>query len=482
MYLITYRKKLNAEKGRFEFDTPLTFLQANEMLIDSVMKYKQTGHSMKVGYKIIEIQSNESIFNATITIDRDISSLFELIRQNSNTPKSVIDHIRKVENREIIETEESLSFHAIHIEEKEKLDQLRAEKNSIQQQLKQDEKERQQRDLEHQKKLKEIQEEKKALEKSIEMKEKEAAAKESKRLEALRVLEEEKIKAQQMMEEKKELDRKKKEEHEKRLKEVEEESKKAEIDLARTEAELEKQELERKKELRELEEKKLESTRKVNILKAENDKDDLEHQKELLTFTQPNPEIAVSSEISSSPTIVVPKQTMKERLQELDMEEVKRLSLQFMKYSAKSSIRNTKKAYTLFKEYRAKKLAEKEEKKKATEKKLEIEEKIALEKIKFIEELKKDREQQEKEIQKAVRVKEKEMTKQNRIEKRYIAAMKKSPTGRKSFNLVGTLLKIAAFFVVMVAIIYIFHLGDTFPILKNIEYFVDDFISTYSNS
>ncbi|WP_382549394.1 hypothetical protein, partial [Streptomyces sp. NPDC057131] len=89
-----------------------------------------------------------------------------------------------------------------------------------------------------------------------------------------------------------------------------------------------------------------------------------------------------------------------------------------------------------------------------------------------------DREQQEKEIQKAVRVKEKEMSKQNRIEKRYIAAMKKSPTGKKSFNLVGTLLKIAAFFVVIVAIIYIFHLGDTFPILKDVENYVDQFISS----
>lgn len=475
MYRIIYRNKLNAEKGRFEFDTPLTFLKANEMLIESVSRYKQTGLSMRVGMKIVEIQSWEGIFNTSITIDKDIPSLYEVIRQKSNTPKAVTEYAMKVESREIIEWEENSSF-PTNGEEKEKLEILRAEKNSIQQQLKKEEKERQQRDLEHQKKLKEIQEEKKALEKSIETKEKEAAVKESQRLAALRVLEEEKDKAQQMMEEKRVLNRKKEEEYEKRLRKVEEEAKKAELDLASTETELEKQKLERKKKLQELEEKKLESTRQVIILKAENDKGNLEHQKELLSHTLPNPQEAISNEDTASPTIVVQKLTMKERLQELDMEEVKKLSLQFLKYIVCSSVRNAKKAYMMFREYRAKQLVEKDEKKKASVKKLEIEEKIALEKIKFMEELKRDRKQHEIEIQKAVRVKEKEMSKQNRIEKRYVAAMKKSSTGKSSFNLVGTLFETAAFFVVIITIIYIFNLGDTFPILKDIEKYVNHLV------
>ncbi|TRZ39295.1 hypothetical protein CEQ21_07965 (plasmid) [Niallia circulans] len=480
MYLIIYKKKLNAEKGRFEFDSPQTFAKANEMLIESVSRYKQTGLSMKVGYKIIEAQSGESIFNSTISIDKDISSLYEIIRQNSNTPKTVTEYAIKVENREIIETENEFSFNN-NVEEKAKLEQLRAEKNNIQQQLKKDEKERQQRELEHQKKMKEIQDEKEALEKSIALKEKEDAVKESQRIEAVRLLEEEKIKAHQRMEEKKELDRKKKEDHEKRLKQVEEDAKKAEIDLANTEVEFEKQELERKKELQALEEKKLESTRKANVLKAEKDKDDLEHQKELLSFTSSDPEIAVANEVLPSPSIVVPKLTLKERLQELDFEEAKRLLIQFIKFSVRSTISNSKKGYTIFKAYRVKQLDAKEAKKKATTKKLEIEEKIALEKIKFMEELKKDRDQQEKEIQKAVKLKEKEMNKQNRIEKRYVAAMKKSPI-KKQFGLVGFLLKTAAFLVVLAAIIYIFHLGDTFPILKDIENYVDNLISSFKRS
>ncbi|MEI2405909.1 hypothetical protein [Niallia taxi] len=477
MYRIIYRNKLNAEKGRFEFDTPLTFLKANEMLIESVSRYKQTGLSMRVGIKIVEIQSLEGIFNTSITIDKDIPSLFEVIRQKSNTPKSVTEFAMKVESREIIESEENFSF-LKNVEEKEKLEQLRAEKNSIQQQLKKEERERQQRDLEHQKKLKEIQEEKKLLEKSIEMKEKEAAVKESQRLEVLRVLEEEKVKVQQIMEEKRELNRNKKEEYEKRLKEVEEEAKKAELDLAYTEAELEKRKLERKKELQELEGKKLESTRQVNILKAENDMENLDYQKELLSFTPTNPEVASSNIIASSPTIVVPKLTMKERLQELDLNELIKLSFQFLKYIVCSTVHNSKKAYMIFREYHAKQLVEKEEKKKASVKKLEIEEKIALEKIKFMEELKKDREQHEKEIQKAVRVKEKEMSRQYRIEKRYVTAMKKSPTGKKSFNLVGTLFKTAVFFVVIILIIYILNLGDTFPILNDIENYMDHLVSS----
>lgn len=481
MYLIIYKKKLNAEKGRFEFESPQTFLKANEMLVDSVSRYKQTGLSMKVGYKIVEVQSGESIFNSTISIDRDIPSLYEVIRQNSNTPKSVTEYVRKIENREIIESEEDFSFNNNHVEEKAKLEQLRVEKNSIQQQLKKDEKERQQKELEHQKKMKEIQDEKEALEKSITLKEKEAAVKESQRIEALRILEEETIKAQQRMEEKKEIDRKKKEEHEKRLKQVEEEAKKAEIDLANTEVEFEKQELERKKELQELEERKLESTRKAILLKAEKDKEELEQQKELLSFTSSESEIVATNEVLPSPSIVIPKLTLKERLQELDFEEAKRLFLQFIKYSVRFTIRNSKKGYTMIKEYRVKQLATKQAKKKDATKKLEIEEKIALEKIKFMEELKKDRDQQEKEIQKAVRLKEKEMNKQNRIEKRYVAAMKKSPI-KKQFGLVGFLLKTAAFLVVIAAIIYIFHLGDTFPILKDIENYVDSLISSFKRS
>ncbi|MFF9143205.1 hypothetical protein ACF09G_37460 [Streptomyces albogriseolus] len=482
MYLIIYKKKLNAEKGRFEFDSPQTFLNANEMLIESVSRYKQTGLSMKVGYKIIETSSGESIFNSTISIDRDIPSLYDVIKHNSNTPRTVTEYVRKVESREIIESIEDFSFNSNHIEEKAKLEQLKAEKNSIQQQLKKEEKERQQRDLDYQKKMKEIQDDKAALEKSIALKEKEAAVKESQQIEALRLLEEETLKAQQIMEEKKELDRKKKEEHEKLLKQVEEEAKKAEIELASIEADLEKQELERKKELQEFEGKKIESTRQVNILQAENDKNNLEHQKELLGFTHSEPEIAVASELSPSPSIVVPKLTIKERLQELDFEEVKRLFLQFLKNSVKTSVRFSKKAYTMFKEYRIKQLAAKEEKKKDAAKKLEIEEKLAFEKIKFMEELKKDHEQQEKEIQRAVKLKEKEMSKQHRIENRYVAAMKKSPVRKQKLGLGSFLLKSVAFLVVIVAIIYVFHLGDKFPILMEIENFVDNFISSISST
>ena len=201
MFLITYKKGLNAEKSKIEFDRPLTFSDANEMLLEAVIKYKQTGQSMKIGYKIIEIESGESVFNSKIVIDRDISSLFQLIKENSNTPKIVVEYITKVENREISETENTISFNN-HVEEKARLEQLKAEKSDILQQLKKDEKERQQRDIEFQRKMQEIQDEKKALEKALQLKEKEEAVKESQRIEALRKLEEEKINAMRLMEEK----------------------------------------------------------------------------------------------------------------------------------------------------------------------------------------------------------------------------------------------------------------------------------------
>lgn len=473
MFLITYKKGLNAEKSKIEFDRSLTFFDANEMLLEAVIKYKQTGQSMKIGYKIIEIESGESVFNSKIVIDRDISSLFQLIKENSNTPKIVIEYITKVENREISETENTISFNN-HVEEKARLEQLKAEKSDILQQLKKDEKERQQRDIEFQRKMQEIQDEKKALEKALQLKEKEEAVKESQRIEALRKLEEEKINAMRLMEEKRNLDKKKKEEHEQRLKEVEDEAKTAEIELASIETELEKNELERKKELQELEAKKIEADRKVSVLKAENDKEEVQHQQDLIDYKKID-EVPTLPQENFQSTVVVPKMTFKERLQELDFEEVKTLSIRLVKSGAKGSVNGSKKAYALMKNYHLKRTAEKQEKLKNLNKKVEIEEKLALEKIKFMEELKKEKLNQEKEIRRAVRQKEREESKQAKIEDRYRAAKKKR-LGRIPIYGSGSfkfLFSTVALIAISLGCINYFSLGDKFPILSEVQNYVE---------
>lgn len=472
MFLITYKKGLNAEKSKIEFDRPLTFFDANEMLLEAIIKYKQTGQIMKVSYKILEMESGESVFNSKIVIDRDISSLFHLIKENSNTPKIVIDYITKVENREIDEIEDTISFNN-HVEEKAKLEQLKAEKNDILQQLKKDEKERQQRDIAYQRKMQEIQDEKKVLEKALKLKEKEEAVKESQRIEALRKLEEEKINAMKLMEEKRNLDKKKKEEHEQRLKEVEDEAKEAELELASIETELEKNVLERKKELQELAAKKIEAVRKVSVLKAESDKEEVQHQQDLIDYKKIDEVPTLPLENYQS-TVVVPKMSLKERLQELDFEEVKAMSIRLVRVGAKGSIDGSKKAYTLMKNYHLKRTAEKQEKLKNLNKKVEIEEKLALEKIKFMEELKKEKLNQEKEIRRVAKQKEREESKQAKVEDRYRAA-KKRKIGRIPIYGSGSfkfLFSTVALVAISLVCINYFNLGDKYPILIELQNYV----------
>lgn len=482
MFLITYKNGLNSERSKIEFDLPLTFLKANEMLIEAVTKVKQTGQNMKVSYKIVEIETRESVFNSKILIDGDITSLYQLIKENSNTPKSVIDYVVKVENRDVIEAEDVISFNN-HVEEKGRLELLKAEKNDILQQLKKDEKERQQRDIEHQKKMKEIQDEKKAIEKSIQLKEKEEAVKESQRIEGLRLLEEEKRKNMQLMEEKRNLDKKKTEEHEMRLKQVEEEAKKAEIELTSIETELEKNELERKKELQELEEKRLEADRKVCVLKAEDDKEEVKHQQELIDYKSLDESPSLPKG-NYQTTMVVPKLTLKERLQELSFEEIKGRSIQFVKISAKGSVNGSKKAYRLLRNYHSKRTAEKQEKLEILNKQVENEEKLAIEKIKFLDELKKDRLKQEKELNRAAKQNEIEAKQQEKIEDRYRAAKKKR-LGRIPIYSSGSFKFIfgaVAIIIVALRVIHYFNLGNTLPILNELGSYMDDFISMILNA
>jgi len=488
MYLITLRQMSDVDIPKIEYDRPLTFSKANDMLLEAVMKYKQTGQQFKLGYRIINIESGESIFNARFTISKDTDSIFQVIRIAHSVPKEVVEYVSGVESKSVEETEVDVSFNN-HVEEKAKLEQLKAEKNNIQQQLKNDEKERIQRDLDYQRKMKAIQDEKEALEKALQQKEKEEAFKEAQRLEALRKLEEEKREYEQRMEEKRNQDKKKKEEHERRLKQVEEEAKASQIELASMEAELEKSVLERKKELQELEEQKAEVERQANLLKAESEVEEVQHKQKLqehMPSQQPipgtidvpiNPPGVASASMQTTAT-VVPKLTMKERLQELDFEAVRNYSGQAIKLTAKASVKGSKRAYKLAKDYRASRKAAKQEKQEQLSKKLDFEEKLATEKIKFMDELKKDKLLQEKELKKEARKKLKEMEKQKRIEDRY-RAEKTRKFRSPSLKPLKNVLAMVVFIGLVLGVVYYFDMGNGIPVIDSVKAQIDELVSQF---
>ncbi|KGX85173.1 coiled-coil domain-containing protein [Pontibacillus litoralis] len=472
MFLIAYKKgpNPNVEKSKIIFDRPLTFTDANDMFNELVQKYKQTGQSIKIGYKIIQLETGESVFNSKLIIDHDILSIFKAITDNKNTPKNVVEYITRVENREIIESDEA-NYVNDHIEEKAHLNSLKEEKNNILQQLKNDEKDRKQRELEFQNEIKAIQEEKKKIEQSLQMKEKEEVVKETERIEDLRLKEEEKNKVTQKMEEKRLLDKKKQEEHQQRLKEVESAVRKAEIELQSIESELEKKNLLRKKELQELEEKKAEAERKMNILKAEGEKEDIQYQGALLEMSasQDNSQEMTDTFAQAS---VMPKTSLKEKLQELDFEQVKKGSIHFLKSGAKASVNGFKKAKEMFEEYKYRRISQKEEKLKHINKQAELDEKIAKQKMKLMEELKKEH-------KKEAKRKEQEASKQLRIESRYRAAVKRKG-GRYPMYNNGSLkfiFGIVTITVIGIGCIYYFDMGSKYPVLNDLKNTIDQFIS-----
>lgn len=488
MYLITLRQMSNVDIPKIEYDRPLTFTKANDMLLEALLKYKQTGQAIKIKYKIIEIETKESIFNSKILINNDTVSLFQVIGETNLIPKQVIDYVKSVEAKSVEETDADISFNN-HVEEKARLEELRSETTEIQQQLKNDDKERIQRDLEYQKKMKAIQEEKEALEKALQQKEKEEAFKESQRLEALRKLEEEKQEYQQRMEEKRAQDKRKKEEHEKRLKEVEEEAKKSEIELAKTEAELEKNVLERKIELQDVIDKKAAAERQATVLKAESEIEEVQHQQQLNSLTEvteehpidllPNhPSVAVAS--NQTAATVLPKLTLKERLRELDFEAVKNYSGQMIKFSAKASVKGSKRAYKLVKDHRTSRKLAKQEKQEQLSEKLATDEKLANVKMEFMNELKIDWKMQEREIKREANKKAKEAAKQVRIEERYRAEKKKKFT-RSSINPFKGILSLLFIVCIAFGAIYYFDLGNGITVFESIKSFTGGTINNIKN-
>lgn len=298
MFLVTF-KKLNDESNEFLFDKPMTFKEANGMLVDAAKKYNTIGKTIKIGYKIIEYETSEVLFNSRVNVNQDIDTLFLLIKKNSNAPKAIVDYAMGVEKGDI--DEKDIDPFISNIEQKTNLDRLKSEKKAILDNLKQQEKLSRDREIEYKKTLQKLQIEKEFIEKSIALKEKEESEKEAERLQKISEIEERKKQAEEIANRKRLEDKEKKEEHEKKLKEIEEESKNAEYQLARIQEENEKKEIERQTQLQEHLEKRNEAMRKAQLLNAENEKKDAELQSKLVdqtsnqNFPEDNEKIKVKS-------------------------------------------------------------------------------------------------------------------------------------------------------------------------------------------
>ncbi|MFJ7728593.1 hypothetical protein ACIQXV_20915 [Neobacillus sp. NPDC097160] len=175
------------------------------------------------------------------------------------------------------------------------------------------------------------------------------------------------------------------------------------------------------------------------------------------------------------------KLTLKEKLQQHDLEDVKGLSIRFVKVSAKGLIKGTKRAYWLLKNYLDKDGVGKQEKVKVLNNEVDIEEKLVLAKIDFMEELKKERLKQEKEIGKEARQKEKEVIQQSKIEERY-RAVKKKRINRYPFYSSSSIKFIFGFVIITLDSIYYTDLGNTVPILNDVKSYMENFVSMISNA
>ncbi|AYK68269.1 hypothetical protein ABS751_10570 [Bacillus subtilis] len=279
MYYVIFKRGQDVEKSKLVFEKPLTFSSANEMLTIECERYQQTGIEAKFAYKIMDAETEENVFNSKLQINKNTLSFFETIKNNSNVPENVVKYIEKIEQKEIVESDEHLT-HINDSEARSNLESLKNKKVTLEKALEDQEKISREREIEFQRKMDKLAAEKASLEKIMESKEKEETEKESLRIEKLRRLEEEAKRATESMKEQRAIEKKSKEQYEKQLKEVEKSAHKAKNELEKVVAEYEKKQIERAKELKAIEEEAKEAERKAQLLKAEMEKQDLEHEVE----------------------------------------------------------------------------------------------------------------------------------------------------------------------------------------------------------
>lgn len=275
MYYVIFKRGLDAEKSKLVFEKPLTFSSANDMLSIECERYQQTGIDVKFAYKIVDAETEENVFNSKIHINKNILSFFDVIKHNSNVPEKVVKYLEKIEQKEIVESDEHLT-HINDSEERSNLEKIKNKKVNLEKALEDQNKISREREIDFQRKMNKLAEEKASLEKIMKTKEKEETEKESLRIEKLKKLEEEANRANEIMKEQRAVEKKNKEEYEKQLKEVEKSAQKAKNELEKVVAEFQEKQIERAKELKTIEEEAKKAEREAQLLKAQMENQHLE--------------------------------------------------------------------------------------------------------------------------------------------------------------------------------------------------------------
>ncbi|MCY8737579.1 hypothetical protein P8881_19800 [Bacillus haynesii] len=443
MFFVVFKGGQHSEKSKLVFEKPLTFSNANEILATECERHHQTGTDAKFAYKIMDAETGDIVFNSKIQINKQTPSFFEIIKSNSNVPNKVVNYLEKIEKKEIVEIDEHLT--SIHDSEaRSNLENLKKEKNKVEEALKEQEHKSKEREIEFQRKMDQLAVEKASLEKIMKTKEKEASKQETVRIERLRELEEEAKKATDSMNKQRAIEKKSKEEYEQKLREFEEEANKAKNELKKVAAEYEKKQVERAKELKAIEEERKEAEREAQLLKAQMEKQELEHQ-------------AKKNELESKVKKEEPSHSNLPDDEVIIEEETDETEQQKKKAERKLRIGSTI-AGTLNK-------SPKKDQTKKTFKSEEtnLDEKLKKEKINFFKELEND-----------LKKRQAEAAKKANIEKKYREELKKSrlriPLYRKArYRLVGVLLA-------AVACIYIFNIDIT-TVTNDLKQNVEEFLS-----
>mgnify|MGYP006926212381 FL=1 len=406
-------KNIDSKEDTFTFGEPLTFTEANDMLLHSINRYKIKGVKSKIGYKIVDSETNEPLFNSRIIINGDIESLFNIINQNKSIHEDIKNYVRDVENG-IIQESNSSKLSEISNKQKEKIENLREKKGQLVEELRNQGQQASERELEHQEQLSRLQSEIEQIEQMVQLKNSEEEKMNEERIQQIKALQEQRKQIEQQAIQKREEEKQKRERHEKILAELEAEIQETEAELISLDEEVQMAELERKQRRAVLEEQKRNLERNKELTMSQNELEDAKLESVIVppqTMAQPFPSISVDV-----PHIVEEEQNKYKIALNKAIDITKKVS-RYTYIKGKRALRNHR-------SYRAKKRT--------------LDEQLQKAKMEFLEEIEKDKKNRERQITRAERKRLKEQASLKRKEERYLKEIKKNQPSfslRKLFNI-----------------------------------------------
>lgn len=444
-------KNINNKDDIFKFNEPLTFTETNDMLLESIKRYRIKGVKSRIGFKIINQLTRESVLNSRIAINGEIESFFSLINENKNITEEIKKYASDVA---IGKVEEVKSILLEDGEYKIKVDELRKQKEQKMTELQEEELKTSTRELEHQETVLHLQQEIEQIESTLKEKDTEDNLTHNERLKQIEQLEIQRKKTEEQVVLTREEEKRKKKRHENELAELEEQRKTAETELITVKEQSEIAEIERKKRKLALEEEERTFKMKVELIQT---KDDLEESK-------------VSNQSNDSPQPLSTENSTEDEIKEvapavntpvIEEEELNKYIIALNKtwhYTKKTGVviskflkisyaygkkgsrlfyLKTKRAFRNYRRYRFKKKA------------LDIQ--VSKAKINFVNELNKERQKQDVELKRKEREKAKIQSSYIKKQERYLKEIKRKNTTRSSP--LKTVLKLALAAIIVYLII-----------------------------